>query len=167
MAHEFYVTIKAKTQGELKGESPRQSHENKIPGIGYRHEIKAPVDVNTGAPSGHVQHGMIVFTKQWGAASPQLFQALTTREALDSVLFEFYHTTPEGQEEVYHTIELTDAFVTAIKYRTGGDAESSASSKTTAEYDTLELEDVALSYRRITAESKVGQTTAVHDWTNQ
>ncbi len=163
MAYEFYVTIEGTKQGKFKGESIRDKHKDKLAGIAYRHEIKSPRDVATGQASGKRQHGPISFTKEWGASTPQIFQALVTNEVLKSVLFEFVHTTPEGDEEVYHTIRLSSATVSNVKYSTGA-AESAGTAKTTVTYDTHELEDVSFTYQRIEVESKTGKTTAVDDW---
>lgn len=165
MAYEFYVTIEGVRQGAFKGESIRESHKEKIAGLSYHHAIKSPRDVSTGYASGKRQHGPISITKEWGASSPQLFQALCTNEVLKTVKFEFFHTTPEGQEEVYHTITLQDATVSAIEYTTGGGSDSSSgSSKTTTAYDTHELEKISFTYRRIEIESLTGQTSAMDDW---
>lgn len=164
MAYEFYVTIEGTRQGAFKGESVREAHSNKIAGLSYRHAIKSPRDISTGQASGKRQHGPISITKEWGAASPQLFQALCTNEVLTQVLFEFYHTTPDGQEEVYHTVTLTNATVSAIEYMTGMD-DNSGSSKTTTTYDTHEIERVSFTYQRIVVESLTGQTSAEDDWT--
>lgn len=163
MAYEFYVTIEGIKQGAFKGESPREAHSNKIAGLAYRHEVKSPRDVATGLASGKRQHGPITITKEWGAASPQLFQALCTNEVLSTVLFEFIHTTRTGEEEVYHTITLEDATVSSIRFTTGS-GESADSAKTSATYDTHELEEVSFTYRRITIESVTGQTSSMDDW---
>jgi type VI secretion system secreted protein Hcp len=164
MAYEFYVTIEGTTQGAFKGECPRKQHSDKVAGLSYTHEIKSPRDVATGQASGKRQHGQIKFSKEWGASSPQLFQALCTNEVLPTVLFEFVKTTREGKEEIYHTIRLEDATIASVQYSTGAGSDSAGSSKTTATYDTHELETVALSYRKIEVESKTGQTMASDDW---
>jgi len=164
MAYEFYVTIEGTRQGAFKGESPREAHNKKVAGLSYSHEITSPRDIATGQASGKRQHGPISITKEWGAASPQLFQALVTNEVLKSVLFEFFHTTPDGLEEVYHTIKLANATVSKIKQMTGS-GESSSSAKTGATYDTHELEEVSFTYQSIEVENMPGQTSAGDDWT--
>ena len=60
-----------------------------------------------------------------------LFQALVTNEVLTSVLFEFIHTTAEGQEEVYQTIRLVNATVSRINYMTGTGGDSAAGKRST------------------------------------
>ncbi len=164
MAYEFYVTINGTKQGAFKGESVRNAHSAKIAGLSYQHAIKSPRDVSTGQASGKRQHGAITITKEWGASSPQLFQALCYNEVLKDVLFEFFHTTPEGAEEVYHTVKIVNATVSAIEYTTGT-GESAGSSKTTADFDTHELEKISFTYQRIEMESIKGQTSAQDDWT--
>lgn len=166
MAYEFYVTIEGTRQGAFKGESVREAHKDKIAGLSYSHEITSPRDIATGQASGKRQHGPITITKEWGPSSPQLFQALVTNEVLKSVFFEFIHTTPDGLEEVYHTIKLVNATVAKIRQSTGGGgAESAGSAKTSASYDTHELEDISFTYQRIEVENKPGQTSADDDWT--
>jgi type VI secretion system secreted protein Hcp len=163
MAYEFYVTIEGKKQGAFKGESVRAAHSAKIAGLSYQHAIKSPRDVASGQASGKRQHGPISITKEWGAATPQIFQALCTNEVLTKVLFEFFHTTPDGAEEVYYKVTLTNATVSGVEYVTGV-GESAGSSKTTSDYDTHELEKVSFSYQRIEVESLTGKTAAMDDW---
>lgn len=164
MAYEFYVTIEGTKQGAFKGESVREAHNKKIAGLSYAHEITSPRDVATGQASGKRQHGPVVITKEWGASSPQIFQALVTNEVLKSVLFEFYHTTPDGLEEVYHTVKLVNATVSRVRQMTGK-GESAGSAKTTSVYDTHELEEVSFTYQRIEVENLPGKTSAEDDWT--
>jgi type VI secretion system secreted protein Hcp len=163
MAYEFYVTVTGQKQGAFKGESPREAHAAKISGLSYDHSIVSPRDIATGQPSGKRQHGPITITKEWGPASPMLFSALVSNELLTSVLFEFYKTTPEGVEEVYYTVTLTNATVSQVHYTTGT-GESASSAKTQSSYDTHELEEVSFTYQKIEIESKTGQTMASDDW---
>jgi type VI secretion system secreted protein Hcp len=163
MAYEFYVTVTGTRQGAFKGESPRKNQEKKAPGISYQHEIQSPRDVATGQASGKRQHKPIRFTKEWGASSPQYFLALVTNEVLSDVLFEFYHTTKEGKEEVYYTIKLINATVSNIRWMTGA-GESASSAKTTAAYDTHELEEISFTYQRIEVEHQQAKTAAIDDW---
>jgi type VI secretion system secreted protein Hcp len=163
MAYEFYVTVKGMRQGAFKGESPRKGHEAKAAGISYQHEVQSPRDVATGQASGKRQHKPIVFTKEWGASSPQYFQALVTNEWLESVLFEFYHTNKQGKEEVYYTIKLVNATVCNIRYMTGA-GESATSAKTTGAYDTHELEEISFTYQRIEVEHQLAKTAVIDDW---
>lgn len=150
MAYEFYVTIEGKQQGAFKGESLRETGKDKLTGLSFNHTITAPRDQQTGRASGSRQHGAITFSKEWGAATPQIFQAMVTNEVLPSVLFEFFHSNEEGELEVYHTINLTNATVSKVDYSTGGGSvggESSARGSST--HDTHEIETVSFSYERI------------------
>jgi len=164
MAYEFYVTIEGMKQGKFKGESIREAHKDKITGLSYSHEISSPRDIATGRASGKRQHGPVTITKEWGASTPQIFQALVHNETLKTVLFEFIHTTPDGLEEVYQTIKLANATVSKVRQVTGK-GESSDSAKTQATYDTHELEEVSFTYQRIEVENLPGKTSAVDDWT--
>ncbi len=154
MAYEFYVTIKGKKQGQFKGESPKTRYKDKIPAIRFLYEIKAPRDVSTGQASGKRQHSPVTITKEWGAASPQIFQALVTNEILDPVLFEFVRTTPAGEEEIFYTIRLTNATVCDLKQyveiQPGPDRP---------------LEDISFAFQKIEVEDMDAKTSASDDWT--
>jgi type VI secretion system secreted protein Hcp len=152
MAYEFYVTIEAAKQGRLAGESTREVHSGKLAGIGFSYEVCWPRDAPSGQATGKRQHGAVTFTKEWGAASPQLFTALVTNEVLETVLFEFVRANDVGVERVFHTIRLTTAAVTGIHQYVGVQDD--------AELDNAELEDVALTFRGIEIENVDGRTTA-------
>ena len=158
MAYPFYITIEGQKQGKFKGDEERKGQANKISGIRYLSEIVSPRDSATGQASGKRMHKPVMFTKEWGASSPQLFQACTTNEILKSVLFEFLDTDASGQERVHFTVKLTNASIARIKSYvdltdTTGDA-----------YDAHELEDVELVFQKIELDDLVGKTTAVDDW---
>jgi type VI secretion system secreted protein Hcp len=152
MAYEFYVTIEAAKQGRLAGESTREVHKGKLAGIGFSYEVTSPRDAASGQATGKRQHGAVTFTKEWGAASPQLFTALVTNEVIKSALFEFVRTNDVGVERVFQTLRLTNAAVTAIHQYVGVQDD--------AELDNAELEDVALTFRGIEIQNIDAKTAA-------
>ncbi len=157
MAYEFYVTIEGTKQGKFKGESIRDQHKNKIEGLAFEWKIQSPRDVATGLPSGKRQHGPIKITKEWGAASPQIFQALVTNEVLKSVLFEFIRTGDPGEEFVHHTIKILNATVSEQK-------PTISMTKHEEHADVHELEEVSFTYQRVEIENIPGKTMATDDW---
>ena|SRR5271170_7018775 len=157
MAHEFYATIKARVQGTLKGQGTGRE-KDKIPGVAFSYGVVSPRDPASGLPTGRRRHIPIVFTKEWGAASPQLFQALVTNETLTSVLFEFMTTDALGKEEVDYTIELTNATIS------GFEGTLHIGEKAGPIVDSRKLEAITLEFQKITVTSVTGGTTAVDDW---
>jgi type VI secretion system secreted protein Hcp len=119
MANEFYVTIQGVKSGRFHGESTKTFHKDKITGLEFFYEVAVPRDATTGLPTGRRQHLPIRFIKEWGAASPQIFQALVNNETLTSVLFEFVQAAPDGKEETFQTIKLTGAAITAFRQNIG------------------------------------------------
>src|SRR5262249_1750627 len=80
----FYVSIQGAKQGKFKGEGAH-AHKNVIPAHSFSYEVISPRDVATGQATGKRQHSPVTISKEWGAASPQLFQAAVTNEPLQSV----------------------------------------------------------------------------------
>ena len=159
MAQKFFVSIDATKQGHLRGESQnRGEKDGKIPGVRFTLETVSPRDAATGQASGKRQHKPILLTKEWGAASPQLYSALVTNEVLKSVVFEFTKTNANGEESVFHKITLTNATVSNIRSYldltdTSGDP-----------FDGRTLEDVSFVYQKIAIENLDGKTAALDDW---
>ncbi len=160
MAHEFYVTVEGTKQGKFKGESQRNVHKDKFAGLSFEYEVQSPRDAATGQASGKRQHSPIRITKEWGASSPQLFQACTSNEVLKSVLFEFVKTDPAGKETIYYTIKLDNATISVYKPYTGQEE----GAKHTEALDTFELEEIAFTFQKIELTHKLANTTAMDDW---
>ena len=159
MANEFYVTIEGIKTGLFHGESSRDAHGNRIACLEFFYEVISPRDPATGIPTGKRQHKPITITKEWGAASPQIFHALTTNEALKSVLFEFMQTTPTGTEEVFQTIRLTGAAISAFR-QSIGNVEDFAYDATR---DSRKLESVTFNFRTIEIKNIAAKTSASDD----
>ena len=155
MAYEFYVTVEGTKQGKFKPESTREARDDRLTGLAFRYSVQSPRDAATGMAGGKRIHRPITFVKEWGAASPQFFQALCTNEILKSVLFEFIRKNPDGERYVFHTIKLTNASVSEIEqYLEGVDG---------ADGDP-ELEKISMTFQRIELENRDGKTMAVDDW---
>ena len=109
MTLQLYATVTGALQGAFKGEATSPKLLHKIPGVAFSYGVLDPHDAATGAPSGRRQHQPVTFTKQWGASSPQFYQAAYTNEVLTTVLFEFFLPLSDGTESLDHTIKLTNA----------------------------------------------------------
>jgi type VI secretion system secreted protein Hcp len=163
MAYEFYMQIEGSKQGKFKGDGIRQKHKDEISGLSFHYEVGSPRDLATGQASGKRQHKPITVTTEWGAFSPQLFQALTTNEVLKKVNISFMKTNEKGEEVVYSTIKLTDASVSNAKFYGGiADAEGGSSAKHTAGGTGHELTDWSFNFRKIEFEAE--KSMAVDDW---
>jgi type VI secretion system secreted protein Hcp len=162
VASTFYVTIEGTKQGVFKGESNRENAKEKIPALAFSYEVTSPRDVATGQASGKRQHAPVTFVKEWGAASPQLFQAAVTNEVLKSVLFEFLRTNANGEEEVFETVKLTNATVSHLKDTFDARGENGGH-QPAAGADGPTLEEVALTFQKIEIENKSGKTLASDD----
>lgn len=152
MAGVFYVTIVGSKQGQLKGESARVGGKGKLEGITFVSDVSSPRDAASGLPTGKRVHAPITFTKEWGAASPQLFQAAVTNETLKSVVFEFIATDRAGKEYVFETVKLTNATVSDL--RRSVDEHVGARG----------IDQVALVFQKIEITDNDGKTVAADDW---
>ena len=157
MAYEFYMTVNGTKQGTFKGESLRERHEGKISCLAFHYNVKSPRDSASGQASGKRTHQPVSFVKTWGPATPQFLQALSTNEVLKSVLFEFLRTNPNGEEYVFHTVQLTNATVSEIDQYVGDDTQDQS-------HAAHELERISLTFQKIEIENKDGKTMALDDW---
>jgi type VI secretion system secreted protein Hcp len=154
----FSVKITGKVTGQFRGESTLKGRENSIEGLRFSSQVTSPRDIATGLPSGKRQHSPITFTKIWGPASPQIFQACVTNELLPTVKFEFWKVLPGGREVIFQTIALTNASISSVRryigVASGGDAP-----------DPRELEDVTLTFQKIEIQDNAaGGLAAADSW---
>jgi len=156
-AYEFYVSIEGAKQGKFQGQGTH-AHKNVIPAHSFSYEVISPRDVGTGQPTGQRQHRPVTISKEWGASSPQLFQAAVTNENLKSVLFEFPVTDAHGVEVVHYSIKLTNASVASYKMYTVEHATSG---------HTFEVEDVSFTFQKIQMDDLAGKTAAGDDWSGR
>ena len=154
MANEFYILMEGTKQGKFKGEANKEKWKDKSVGIGFSFEVKSPTDVASGLPTGKRQYLPIKITKQWGASSPQIFQALVSREILKTVLFEFVKSNSKGAEEVFQMIKITNATIVNHHQYINANTDSKQS---------LELEDVSFVFQKIEIRNRIG-TMATDDW---
>ena len=119
---EILVGAKAKKQGVLKGEDTGEKGKDRFGALALEYELRSPRDAATGQPSGKRQHSALSVVKEWGAASPQLFQALVTNELLETVDIDCYGVLESGEKGLVHKVKLTNASVSAIAQRGGGEA---------------------------------------------
>ena len=161
MANYFYVKMEGAKQGSFKDEGTDKGQGSR--GLGFEQAVTSPRDAASGQATGRRQYSPIVITKEWGAASPQLFQALVTNEALKTVQFAFYGPTGGSTDETttpFFTIKLTNAFVSKIfKYENFNAAGHQDA------HDERFLEDVSFTFQKIEM-VHVASTTAASDTLN-
>ena len=144
-ADEFFVTINGAHQGFFHGESIQKGHERQITGLKYNYSVTVPIirDGGGGGESvGRPRQGPVVFEKEWGAATTQIYQALITGERLKTVTFEFYSVDPEGGQRQAFRVTLTNALIVSIHQHVGDTQHDST-------LDTRRYEDVTLSFQKI------------------
>jgi type VI secretion system secreted protein Hcp len=158
MALRIFASVTGAKQGAFKGESTQKGYSGKIPGVGFSYGVAVPRDETTGQASGKRMHRPVVFTKEWGASSPQFYTAAYTNELLTTVLFEFLTTGPTGIAVVDHTIKLTNAVVvetdqSILLPQTGGPV-----------IDSRELHVISFTFQKIEINSLTGGTSATDTW---
>ena len=154
-----YIIIEGTKQGLFKGESNNQKHSNAIEALSYNYSITSPKDLSTGATTGKRQHQPVVIVKEWGAASPQLFQSVFTNEILKKITIQLYNTNSDGAETLFQTITLTNASIFKIRQFIDnpnivqGIGDSS-----------MPLEEISFTFQKIQIDNNAGQTSASDNW---
>lgn len=110
-----YMSVNGQTQGNIEGGCTIEKQEGKILVQGVDHTIEIPKSIQTGLPTGKRIHGPLTITKLLDKSSPKLFQALTSGEQLTDAKLEYYRISAQGKEELYYTVEIKNAIVTAVR----------------------------------------------------
>jgi len=159
MPIQIYATVTGAKQGAFKGETTQKGREGKIPGVGFSYGVSVPRDATSGQATGKRIHRPVVFTKEWGASSPQFYTAAFTNEVLSTVLFEFFATSPSGTQVVDRTIKLTNAIIIECDQslflpQSGGPV-----------IDSRDLHVISFTFQKIEITSLTGGTSASDSWT--
>jgi type VI secretion system secreted protein Hcp len=115
MAERAFITISGQVQGTFAGDGSGGKNKDRIRIYSYAFSGQSLRDPATGHASGKRQYHPVVVTKEWGAASPQIWTAFATNELLTEVLIEFIGTNPHGLEQVDHSIKLTNTTITEVR----------------------------------------------------
>lgn len=150
----FYITFEGARQGRFSGESQQPNRALQSEGLKYECQVEIPRDKNTGLPSGRRQYKPVVITKEWGAATPQLLEAMATGEVIKSVKMEFVKTLPDGTEEVWQTITLTGAQVVGINQMT--DEEGKGNYR--------QLEEISFIFDKIEVVHRASKNSVTDTW---
>jgi len=154
----FHMTLTGTTQGEIAKECCTMTgRENTILCQALNHEVYIPHDIQTGKPTGKRVHNALTVTKVFDRASPLLYQALTTGEAMTDVTLKFYQINKSGNEEGYFTIKLEDAIMVSIKPWIPNTLDPARESFT-------HMEDVSFTYSKIIWTHAISGVEAQDSW---
>jgi type VI secretion system secreted protein Hcp len=159
----FLITMKLTTQGDVKGSSVKKEgdldYSTGMEAHGFNYEVITQIDPATGQPVGRRRHNPITIRREVDAASPKFLQALVTNEVFKTVKLSFNRIGPDGKPVIAHTIELTNGTISAYKaYH--GDVEGTSREQ----YVTNELEELQLTFQKITYTWTKGGITCTDDW---
>jgi type VI secretion system secreted protein Hcp len=149
----IFVAVHGQKQGAFKAETGGPGHKDSFAALSLEYEVGVARDPATGHSAGRKQHRPVSISKKWGAASPQLFQALVGNEVLESVEIDCYGRSKDGKEELVHKVKLTNAGIASIR-QVGGISAGSAGG---------ELETVAFAFEKIEHMSPKGAVVASDD----
>ncbi len=116
-------------------------------------------------PAGKRRHQPLIITKELGAASPQLLNAHWSSEVLQNVVIQIIgpgSSSGGGQPVVYHTISLNNATIVGHRRYVPGYSKPGAGAGRGA--DANELEEIQLTFQKITFTNVKGSKTASDDW---
>ncbi|EGJ50568.1 Hcp family type VI secretion system effector [Desulfocurvibacter africanus] len=116
MALTSYMTIKGKSQGDIKGDCTQKGREGSIIVYAIDHSVEIPQDPHSGLPTGQRLHKPFIVTKHKDQASPKLFQACCTGEQIE-VSIDYYRISEKGQEEKYYTVKMQNAIIVGLKHQ--------------------------------------------------
>jgi type VI secretion system secreted protein Hcp len=142
-AIDAYMKIEGAKQGKFMGATDERIT---ITDFSYQ----AP-DKMSGLPSGRRMHSSITIVKEVDKATPMFSAATNTGEVLKNVEIDFVHPGPNGSQEIYKSLILTNATVTTIRRIMGGEKPK---------------ESITISFdpENAVAKNKAGNKTAMDDW---
>ena len=111
----IHLMLTGVKQGKIEGSCTITGREGTILIEAVEHVVEIPRSPQTGLPTGKRVHKPLTVTKMIDKSSPKLFQALCSGEQLTEVELDWYRINPQGSEEKYYTIKLSNAIITAVR----------------------------------------------------
>jgi type VI secretion system secreted protein Hcp len=152
-----HMKVVGNKQGEMKGGCKMKGREGSILVEAFNHEVRIPIDIQTGLGTGKRIHNAMSIVKEVDEATPLLYAALCSNEKLNDVEIKWYRVDPNGKEEHYFTHKLEDANICSIRPWM-----PNCQDQKTESYS--HLEEVSFTYRKITWTFVKGGITAGDDW---
>jgi type VI secretion system secreted protein Hcp len=161
-----YISIRGATQGKITegassaesiGNTWQEGHEDEILVQAVDHVVTIPRDPQSGQPSGQRVHKAFRFTSGMNKATPLLYVSLTSGEMLPEVIVKWFRTNTDGLQEHFFTTKLEDATVVEIDC-------SMPHVQDAQKAEMTQLITVSLSYRKISWEHVVANTSGSDDW---
>jgi type VI secretion system secreted protein Hcp len=114
VAKSFYISVKGKTQGQIKGSSTKPK---RIDWIELSDCDWGAIELK-GSGNSHINGGRtkqpVQIVKEFDAASPLMIQALVTNETLQ-IIIEEIEASNHGAESVTKRMTLTNASITYVR----------------------------------------------------
>ena len=112
--------------------------------------------IESGLPTGKRQHSPLLIIKESESSTPLFFRS--HNQAFPTLTLYFKKTDPQGKEQLYFTITLTNATVSIPKrYHP----------HLTEVHDTDEMEEIEFTFQKIVVQNVGGKTSATDDWSAQ
>lgn len=165
MATPAYMSIVSATNGlltdsafteESVGNTYQGDHPNEVMVQAFEHEVIIPTDPQSGTPTGDRIHKPARITKVFDRCSPLLLQALCDGEKLEKVVIKWYRQAKSGKEH-YFTTTLEHAIIVKIH-----DYMHNCQDPNNQHF--THLQDVYMTYRKITWDHVRSTTTGSDDW---
>lgn len=152
-----FMTVTGQKQGFIRGEVAQKGRENQHRVLAYSHEIVSPRDPATGQATGKRQHQPFRIVKLLNQGSPPLMTAMTTGEALSSVVIDVWTPTQLGVESKLLTYTLINARIVSLRPWMPNRSDPSAVSYPPAE-------EIAFTYQTIKVVYTIGGIESSDDW---
>lgn len=116
MALNAFLTLSGTAQGPIKGSVTQKGREGTIMVIAANHEVLLSMNNAGGAAVGKRVHKPFVIRKELDKSSPLLYKAMVNMENLNVWSLKFYAAAATGVEKQNYMVQLTDVFITDIRF---------------------------------------------------
>ena len=158
MAIPAYMWLKDDQANDIKGSVSVAEREGSIEVLHFDHELRIPIDNDTGELTGTRKHEPFVITKAVDAATPYLYKACANGQTLKQLELKWYRIDDTGTEKEYFCQKLEDVKITSI-------APTMHNVKDLDKERYPHLETVSLRYKKITWTYLDGNIEFADSWT--
>ncbi len=155
----IYLTLKGQKSGPIKGSVTQKGREDSISVQYLQQKRVSPRDAASGLPTGKLQHEPLIFRKTVDKSTPILLNVMSTNENITEAHFKFWRPSVTGAEVQFFAIDLLNASIASYNLYHSDTYDTGAGGGGPGD-----LEEIGLTYQRITWTWLDGGITSQDDW---
>lgn len=111
-----YMKLTGVRQGVIEGSCTENGKSGMLLVDSTENMVSFPTETHTGKPMGQRKHDPYQISLYPDKALPKLYTAVCTGEVIRSVEIQYYAVNSEGEQQLYYTVKMENAYISSVDF---------------------------------------------------